>query len=120
MWETSCRVRDELLRYGRSAVAQEKASRRRDYAEREGLAESARQQVRDASAKIVRLGRLIAKYVHDAENPSRTVAAATRRLRSEDRHLAGEAIGHAVSAGWVVQDDTTLEPGDSMPSGTGQ
>jgi hypothetical protein len=116
MWATCCRVRDELLRQGRTAAAREKASRTLDYVEREGMAEGARQQVRDASARVVRLGRLVAKYVHDPKKPSRTVADATRRLRSKDRHLAAEAIDYAASAGWVILDGISLEPGESMPS----
>jgi hypothetical protein len=52
MWETSCQVRDALLRHGQSIAARVKASRTRDYVEREGMAEGARQQVRDASAKV--------------------------------------------------------------------
>jgi hypothetical protein len=119
MWETSSRVRDELLRLGQLTVAREKASRTRDYVEREGMAEGARQQVRDASAKVVRLARLVGRYVHDPKKPSRTVADATRRLRSKDRHLATDAIDYAASAGWVIHDGASLEPGESMPSEAG-
>jgi hypothetical protein len=119
MWATSCQVRDELLRQGRLNAAREKASRTQDYVDREGMAEGARQRVREASAKVVRLARLVGKYVHDSKKPSRTVADATRRLCSEDRHLAGEAIDYAASAGWVIHNGTALEPGESMPSEAG-
>jgi hypothetical protein len=116
MWETSCRVRDELLRYGQTIAARAQEASNRRHAEREGLAEVARSQ---AVPKVLRIARLVAKYVHDTAKPARTVGEVNRRLESPNRRLLTEALEHAVSVGWVVVDGSQVEPGPSRPSEEG-
>jgi hypothetical protein len=117
MWDTSCKVRDYALAQGQAAEARERHARNLHYADREGMAEGARQQVRDASTKVARVARLIAKYVHDPVKPSRTIGEVNRRLHSkEHRPVFSEALDYAAAEGWIEVDGDQVNPGPSQPA----
>jgi hypothetical protein len=116
MWGTSCRVRDHYLARAKIAEARERQAKNRHYANREEMAEVARLRVREESAKVVRVARLIAKYVHDPVKPERTIPAAIRRLDSPLRDLGEQAVAYAGSEGWVEVDGNDLSPGLSRPA----
>jgi hypothetical protein len=112
MWETSCKVRDHLIRYGNQADRQRQRAADHAHAEREGIAEIARS---GQKSKIERVARNIAKYVHD--KGMRTVGAVKTETHSRDRDVFDAALNYAAAQGWVAVDGTDLEPGDSRPSG---
>jgi hypothetical protein len=116
MWQTSCKVRDHYLKQAELAEARDRHNRNLNYADREEMAEIRRQQVRDASTKVVRLARLIGKYVHDPVKPAQTTGDVHRRLRSTDRAHLDEALSYAASEGWVEVDGNQLTPGPSQPA----
>jgi hypothetical protein len=116
MWEVSCKVRDHYLAQGVAADARERHIRNAHYADREGMAEVARQRIRDASAKVVQVARLIGKYVHDPAKPARTVGDVNRRLESVNRPYLAEALDYAASEGWIERDDNQVAPGPSRPA----
>jgi hypothetical protein len=49
LWETSCKVRNHYVRRGQLEDAKQEMTRDRRYANREAMAEAARQQVREAN-----------------------------------------------------------------------
>jgi hypothetical protein len=116
MWDTSCAVRDHYLAHAKISEAHERHTRNLNYADREEMAETRRQKVRDASTKIVRVARLVAKYVHDPAKPSKTVGDVNRRLKSEARPHLTEALEYAASEGWIEIDGNDLAPGPSRPA----
>jgi hypothetical protein len=116
MWDTSAKVRDHYLAEGQALENRERYVRDVHYGEREGMAEQARQTVRDASSKVVRVARLIAKYVHDPVKPSRTTGDAHRRLESVNRPHFSEALHLAEEESWIEVDGDQLRPGQSKPA----
>jgi hypothetical protein len=116
MWGTSSAVRDHSLKQAEIAEARDRHVRNLHNADREEMAEVRRQQVRDASAKVVRLARLIGKHVHDPVKPAQTSGEVHRRLRSTDRAYLDEALSYAASEGWVEVDGSQLTPGPSQPA----
>ena len=100
MWAIACKVRDHCLALADVAEAFERRARNLSYADREEMAEVRRQRVRDASAKVIRIARLIAKHVHvgtPSEGPARTASEVSRRSKSTDRASCDEALSYAVS-----------------------
>lgn len=111
IWAASCAVRDRLVQIGRDRAAQDAQRRRQDYVEREELAQLAREM---APAKVERVARLLATWIHE-EGPA-TVGAARRKLASRDRPLLDAAVNLATSTGLLAQDGTVLMPGDARPA----
>jgi hypothetical protein len=116
MWDVSCKVRDHYLAYGATADAADRLARNMHHADREGLAEVRRQQVRNASTMVERVARLIARYVHDPVKPSRTVGDVNRRLESPLRQHLTEALDYAVLEGWIEVNGTNVSRGPSRPA----
>jgi SAM-dependent methyltransferase len=117
MWDTSCKVRDHALAAGQVAEAHGRFTRNQHYAEREGMAEVARQRVRDASSSVARVARLIAKHVHNPADPARTIGEVNRRLKSDSgRPYLTEALHCAEGEGWIEVDGDQVTPGLSKPA----
>jgi hypothetical protein len=116
MWATSCAVRDHYLAQAKITEARDRHARNLSYADREEMAEVRRQQVREASTKVVRLARLAAKHVHDPAKSARTIGEVNRRLPARDRSLLPEALDYAASEEWIEVDGNDLAPGPSQPA----
>jgi hypothetical protein len=116
MWNTSCKVRDHYIAEAAQHTARERHTRNLQYADREEMAETRRQQVRDASTKVQRVAHLIGRYVHDPVKPSRTVGDLNRRLKSDSRACLAEALDYAISEGWVEVDGDNVASGPSKPA----
>lgn len=62
-----------------------------------------------------RVAKMIAKYAHDPDNPSRTVSAAYRRLAQRDRPHTKEAVQYALARRWIEVEGNRLFPGPFRP-----
>jgi hypothetical protein len=107
-------VRDYALAAGQVAETRDRHTRNEHYADREGMAEVARQRVRDASTKVVQTARLVGKYVHDPVNPARTIGDLNRRLKSHNRSHLPEALDYATAEDWIEIDDNQVTAGLSQ------
>jgi hypothetical protein len=116
MWRTSCAVRDHYIAEAERQATRDRRDRNLSYADREGMAEARRQQVRDASTKVQRVAALVAKYAHAPVKPSGTIGDVSRRLRSDSRACLGEALLYAITEGWVEVDGDKVTPGPSRPA----
>jgi hypothetical protein len=116
LWETSCKVRDHYLRRGQLEEAKAEMSRARKYADREAMAEAARQQVRDTNDPVDRVARKLANDVHDGKLEKPTVGYGRRLQSSRDRKWYSEALEYATEMGWVVVDEEAIAPGPNRPA----
>lgn len=117
MYQVSSNVRAAMVKYGKTQNRDQAKERNQAYAEREGMAESARQQAREVHSAPWRVAKNIAKKVHDKE--LRTVGAVNRTLKREDQKnhdLVEQAWEIAVDEGWVVRNGNDVEPGEQRPS----
>jgi hypothetical protein len=117
MWETSCRVRDEMVSYGKSLSAQAAHEKNVARAVGEGMAETARQEARERHGAPWRVAKNIANKVHDGG--LRTVGAVNRKLARRDQNdhdLLASAWAIAVDEGWVAVSGDGVEPGQQRPT----
>jgi hypothetical protein len=116
MWQTSCAVRDHYIAEAERRATRDRRDRNLSYADREEMAEVMRQKVRDASTKVQRVARLIARHVHDPVNAVKTVGAAKQKLKSDKRDYFPPALDYAIEEGWVEVNGDDLTPGASRPA----
>jgi hypothetical protein len=117
VYATSSAVRDAMVQYGKSQNARTAEERNRAHADREAMAETARQTARETHSAPLRVARKIARLVH-GNGGLRTVGAVNRRLGrdQQDRGLVESAWDVAVGEDWVRVDEASVEPGGSVPS----
>lgn len=114
VWRTSCAVRDQLADTIRAHRAREEEHRLESHGRRAEVAEAARIAAPD---KVARIAVRLANYVHDKAGED---GAARRdlanRLASTERSLLGGALEHAITAGWLTEQDKRYRAGTSRPS----
>jgi hypothetical protein len=118
MWQTSCRVRDEMVSYGKSLHARAAHEKNVARALGEGMAETARQEAREKHDAPWRVARNIANKVH-GDGSLRTVGAVSRKLAARDQRdhdLMASAWGIAIDESWVIVSGDAVEPGGSKPA----
>lgn len=116
VWHTSCRVRDHLVAYGRSARGKATAAKRAAHADDEAAAEVARHAVRDAveTAAVERVARwLSTKVAIEPDVPASVWRS--KRVAGRDKRLFTDALLLAVEWGWVEDKEGILIPGPSQP-----
>jgi hypothetical protein len=119
IWETSCCVRDWIIKQSTARKNLESEARDERIIAREGRAEAERL---TTQPRVERIARNLARYVH--ADGDRTTAAATRRLDSKDYAYATHAWEHAAAGGWVILGDPlprgknnrAVSPGSSQPA----
>lgn len=116
VWQTSCRVRDYAIEYGRWVAGKAAAAKRAAYADHESAAETARLAIRSSaeSASVERVARRMAIRIHERGPAARRDARSSMAAR--DRSDFDAALDHAVEMGWIMINDAQLEPGSSRPS----
>ena len=111
IWEKSTPSGTRSSRWARRKVAKE----RHEAEQRElGLQEQAAARNAVIGDKLLRIARLIARYVHD--DGGQTHSAARHRLYGPDRLFYRQAVDVAATARWVITGDGGLMPGPSRPS----
>jgi hypothetical protein len=98
MWDTSCKVRDYLVRYGDQVDRQRRHASNHANAEREGIAEIARS---GQKVRIERVARNIAKHGHDSGDWT-VSAVRDERIAYRDRDVFDAALDYAEAQGWVI------------------
>jgi len=117
VWETSCRVRDHLIAFGRQVSAQVRQGYVAEHVEKVAAGRAVEIQVEDAAedAAVVRIARRLAIKVHDAGGQV-TRKALREGTHKRDRGNLPAALTYAVDAGWLLPDGAGYLPGASRPS----
>lgn len=104
VWQTSCRVRDHLVAYGRSVRGKATAAKRAAHADDEAAAEVARHVVRDAAEqrRVARVADHVGRLVSGAGPDGIAVGALRKRIAQRDREVFTEALEASVHV--VVKD----------------
>jgi hypothetical protein len=119
IWETSCCVRDWLIKQSTARKNQESEARDERIIAREGRAEAERL---TTQPRVERIARNLTKRVH--MDGDRTTASAERHIDGNDRKYAAAAWEHANRSGWVVlgerlprgKNNYEVSPGPSQPA----
>lgn len=98
VWQTSCRVRDHLVAYGRSVRGKATAAKRAALADDEAAAEAARHVVRDAAEqrRVARVSERIARLVAEAGADGIPVGALRVKIAQRDRDVFVDALEAAL------------------------
>jgi hypothetical protein len=118
MYATSSNVRAAMVKYGKARNAEEAQEKNKAHATKEGMAESASEEAREAHSAQRRVAKRIGNLVHD-QSDIRTVGAVNRKLARRDQNdhdMVAAAWGIAESEGWVTVDGKNVEPGDQRPA----
>lgn len=111
VWNTSCMVRDFMIKHGRVKAAEE---RERYVAGVVEVAERTHLAAVGASGLVMRLARKIAEKT--CADGAYTRGNAKRDQASKYRHAVPLAIDHAIEQGWILaEDDKILTPGRIRP-----
>jgi hypothetical protein len=117
VWETSSKVRDALMAYGRQKQSEEAEAKDRAWVNRQV---KAAQGIADASSevetKVLTVAKNVARRVHDDPSKKWTRSGVTRPLNPKLREFGERGIKHAEDMGWIITDRNFVKPGSSRPS----
>jgi len=101
LWNTSCKVRDHYVRRGEIEDAKQEMARNRRFANREAMAEAARQQMRDSNDPVDRVRRSSPTTFTTANSRSPRSAMRADTRHSDRARYFDDALEYAAEQGWV-------------------